>query len=625
MVAVTARNSTSRSLLAGFMLVIAAPVAALVWLGLQLVEQDRQLGVQRLAERRELAASRAVSALERLLAEAERRLADGAAPGQGAVRLSVRGDQVAANPPDGIAYYPVQQPLPEAAAIAFHSAEDLEFRQADLSRAAEALRPLADASDTAVRAGALMRLARVLRKTGRPEEAYRVYGEMIRCGNAAAEGVPADLVGRRARIGLLRELGRGDEAGRDSAALQADLQAGRWRLDRATYLHVAERPPEKGREALSEAAGWLWSRQKQLQPAGRTSVSVGGIPVLLLWRGDTNGIVALAALPEYQRSEFSSRLGEDSGPVLLTTPAGETVFGPARVADGRRTQRLASETGLPWNLTVGDAPGSGSESNQRRNLIVAGLAAILAVLGAGAYFIARALAREMAVMRLQSDFVAAVSHEFRTPLTSMRQFTELLMQENEPPADKRQAFYKAQMRSTDRLHRLVESLLDFGRMEAGRHPYVLQSVDAADLVGGVVEDFRNEAGPRGFAVDWHSPAEPMRIQADPDALSRALWNLLDNAAKYSGESRWIGVEVERSNGRALIRVSDRGLGIPAADRSRIFEKFVRGARAAEDGIKGTGIGLAMVRHIADAHQGRIEVESEPGRGSTFTISIPAED
>ena len=143
-------------------------------------------------------------------------------------------------------------------------------------------------------------------------------------------------------------------------------------------------------------------------------------------------------------------------------------------------------------------------------------------------------------------------------------------------------------------------------------------------MGDVVQEFRREAEPRGFSLEWNNRAPGLRINADPDALARALWNLLDNALKYSGEARWIGVELEAVDGRALIHVRDHGIGVPAEERKRIFQKFVRGAQARDLLIKGTGIGLAMVRHIVEAHRGAVAVDSEPGRGSTFTISVPAE-
>ena len=159
-------------------------------------------------------------------------------------------------------------------------------------------------------------------------------------------------------------------------------------------------------------------------------------------------------------------------------------------------------------------------------------------------------------------------------------------------------------------------------MEAGARPYRLEPLDAGELVKTVVEEFRQEGGCNSFSIECAVPEGAVPIDGDREALAQALWNLLDNAVKYSGDSRTVGVEVDDGGKLVAIRVRDQGLGITPAERRRIFEKFARGSSAAAAGVKGTGIGLAMVRHIVDAHGGRVKVESQPGDGSTFTIELP---
>jgi two-component system phosphate regulon sensor histidine kinase PhoR len=204
----------------------------------------------------------------------------------------------------------------------------------------------------------------------------------------------------------------------------------------------------------------------------------------------------------------------------------------------------------------------------------------------------------------------------------MRQFTEILTEDDNLPAGERRKFYEAQGRATHRLSRLVESLLDFGRMEAGARPYRLAPLDVGDLVRTVVEEFRQEGGCDGFAIDCAFAGENAMVNGDREALAQALWNLLDNAVKYSGDSRVVRVELEAGS-RVAMRVRDQGLGIASAEQGLILHKFTRGSNAEARKIKGTGIGLAMVKHIVDAHGGRLEIESEPGKGSTFTILLPA--
>jgi signal transduction histidine kinase len=255
---------------------------------------------------------------------------------------------------------------------------------------------------------------------------------------------------------------------------------------------------------------------------------------------------------------------------------------------------------------------------------VAGFALLVLMALTASYLIFRAVRREMAVGRLKSDFVAAVSHEFRTPLTALRQFTDMLREHGDLSDDRRRLCYDAQSRATDRLTRLVESLLDFGRIEAGARPYRFERRNCAELVESVVEEFRREAQAAGYEVEFHGNG-PARIEADGEALSRAVWNLLDNAVKYSPDHRTIEVDLERREQSVAIAVRDRGIGIPANERTAIFTKFHRGEQARTRGINGTGIGLAMVDQIVKAHHGRLELESDPGKGSTFTIFLPAKD
>jgi signal transduction histidine kinase len=286
----------------------------------------------------------------------------------------------------------------------------------------------------------------------------------------------------------------------------------------------------------------------------------------------------------------------------------------------------ASETGLPWTLVL--SPGTSSRASDelagRRRLLSMGLAAILLLLAGGSYFLWRVVQRELAVARLQTDFVSTVSHEFRTPLTSLRHVTELLEENDDLPRDRRHSFYEALGRNTERLHRLVESLLDFARMEGGRKPYDLRPVDAGELAAQVVADFQKEVAPLGFTIDLDvEAAGAVQLRADAPSLTNAVWNLLDNAVKYSPDGHIVHVSVRRHASGVAISVRDDGLGIPPHEQKEIFRRFVRGKQASQLGIKGTGLGLALVSHIVQAHGGTIELESAEGAGSTFRLVLPA--
>jgi signal transduction histidine kinase len=234
----------------------------------------------------------------------------------------------------------------------------------------------------------------------------------------------------------------------------------------------------------------------------------------------------------------------------------------------------------------------------------------------------RAIGRELAVARQQSNFVAAVSHEFRTPLTSLKHFVELLREQPALDADRRRECYDAQARAVDRLSRLVESLLDFGRLEAGTQQYRFAPQDCAALAQSVVDDFATHATNAGYTIALDAPRSAT-VNVDADAFSRALWNLLDNAMKYSPASSTIEVGVRAAHGSVCIDVRDRGIGVGKEESRDIFRRFHRGAEARSRGIRGTGLGLAMVIEIMQAHGGRVDLESQPGQGSTFTLVFPA--
>jgi signal transduction histidine kinase len=283
--------------------------------------------------------------------------------------------------------------------------------------------------------------------------------------------------------------------------------------------------------------------------------------------------------------------------------------------------RTAAMTGLPWaiRLRVSNSSSMAAEFAARRRLLGSALSALIVLLAGGCYLLGRVVRRELAVARLQTDFVAAVSHEFRTPLTSLRHITELLQESDDMPVERRRSFYEVLAESSNRLHRLVESLLDFSRMEAERRPWDRRPLEIVALVEDVVADFRR-AHP-GRLVQFVSSASPT-VLADGEAMAHAVWNLLDNAVKYSPHEEPVMVNVQPREGTVVIQVTDRGVGVPADERHDIFKKFVRGARATRMGIKGTGLGLALVSHIVSAHDGRVELESEADQGSTFTIVLP---
>ena len=632
-----------RQLIALFALMTLVPSLLLVAFGWRLLQQDRAIGLQQLQERREQAADLVVSALEQRLTEIEQALRDPTAietlaADDDAVAVVFTRERVQAFPREWLLYYPVASPGREAPADVFEAGEVIEYRRADAGQAAAWYGTLARSTDAAVRAGALIRQARVLRRAGQHDRALAAYTQAAGIRDAAVGGVPADLLARWARGDVLALVNRRDELTAEARELYHDLHKGRWALDRAIWeLHATDAArwsglPSAGHGldeavALSKAVERLWNIWRGLPPGddgsatGRDVVTSDNREVTVLWSGNRERVAALAAGPDYVARQWVGHVTPALDRQRLHVSLGDRA---GRVAEPHETRRAAGDTGLPWTVVVRNTDWQSDldRLDDRRSLWLGGLAILVLLVVSGTAIVGRAVTRDLAVARLQSDFVSAVSHEFRTPLTSLRQLTEVLSDARVDSEERRQTYYAALTRQTDRLHRLVESLLDFGRMEAGTSPYRLEPLDAYAFVRSVVEQFEQEAASRDYHVELRLNGLPPAIAADREALTNALWNLLDNAVRYSPDCRTIWVEADHDARHFSMRVRDRGLGIPRAEQRDIFRKFVRGAEARHQGITGTGIGLAMVRHIVAGHHGTVTVESEPGSGSTFTIVLP---
>ncbi len=638
-----------RNLLALFGVVIFVPTATLITLGVRLLDQDRALARQRQAELLERAADQGVRALSQDF-EAIRKRLDGPlcdpkqrpaysvtdAPDD-SVWIVLRPDRFEAIPPERLPYFPRTPGLRELPTEPFREIESHEFaRPPNLERALKISRELTAASEGSIQAGALVREARILRVMGRHQEALAAYAALGRIKSVSIGGEPAPLVARRARCAVLYEQSKTQELQVEAAALAGDLRSGTWQLDRETYFHVAgllgrwlgsDIAPRKQDEALAAGVAWLYerwtgsARADSLIAGGIQCLRWNGAPVTIVWRTEIGCAVAFLGGPQFLEAHWIARLRDAVRPARAYLAG----VGGAPPTGVPKAQRSGTETGWPWTFVVaGDGAEQTGFESRRRNLL-AGMAAVLVLFAAASLFLWRSANRDFALAKLQADFVSAVSHEFRTPLTALRQFNDLLMEVDGPTEEKRRQYYEGLTRATERLYRLVESLLDFARMEAGRRPYRFERLDAGELAAGVAEEFQREADAFGFSVTRTVDPAAYPISGDQEALSRALWNLLDNAMKYSGAAREIEMEVVRAQRTVHITVRDRGIGVPPGEQKRIFDKFVRGAAAKSSGVKGTGLGLTIVRHIVEAHGGAVVVESPPGEGSAFTIILPVKE
>jgi signal transduction histidine kinase len=344
---------------------------------------------------------------------------------------------------------------------------------------------------------------------------------------------------------------------------------------------------------------------------------------IAVWQQTSTGTAAMVASVDTFMESTISTVRDFDFRCALEDSLGRVAWGSTFLeAAGDARQGVP---GLPWIIRVSaDGDQVRRASAGRRNLLMASFGLMAVVITVASYLVFRALTREFRVAQLQSDFVSAVSHEFRTPLTAMRHLTDLL-EEGGIPNDGLSRCYQALGKETRRLHAMVESLLDFARMESGRRSYELGETDVGQLVTELIEDFREQRHLAAHRLQLLEPHGEVRIRGDRDALILALRNLLDNAIKYSPESSTVTVAIEYHRGFAHISVKDNGAGIPIQEQTQIFGKFVRGTAAKALSVKGTGIGLAMAQQIVKAHGGRIDLTSTPSRGSRFTIILPMED
>jgi two-component system, OmpR family, phosphate regulon sensor histidine kinase PhoR len=229
--------------------------------------------------------------------------------------------------------------------------------------------------------------------------------------------------------------------------------------------------------------------------------------------------------------------------------------------------------------------------------------------------------REASLSRLQSDFVSKVSHELKTPLTSIRLFSETLALRRGDAAAAETCIQGLE-RETTRLQELIDRLLDWGRMESGRREFVIRETDLRSILDNALDAFETHRQRRSVDLTVDTPRDTLRVKADRGAVSDALLNLLTNAYKYGGDPVKIRVAVEERERFVKVSVTDNGAGIPVVEHKRIFQKFYRVDDRLSREREGSGLGLAIVKHVMKAHKGRVELESNPGQGSTFSLLLP---
>ena len=253
----------------------------------------------------------------------------------------------------------------------------------------------------------------------------------------------------------------------------------------------------------------------------------------------------------------------------------------------------------------------------KTNLVL--IIALTIILIAGAWFVFRNTKREVELAQVKSEFVSNVSHELRTPLSLISMFAETLEMGRVKTEDKKKEYYSIISQEALRLGKIVNKILSFSKLEAGKRNYSFEEIDLNSVVEQIYNSYKFHLQSNGFEFIFNKHNSPLKIKADSEALSEAIINLIDNAVKYSKDKKNVQLLTGEEKESVFLEVKDLGIGIGTEDQKRIFDKFYRVSSGFVHNIKGTGLGLSLVKHIMDAHNGKISLSSEPGHGSKFRL------
>lgn len=325
---------------------------------------------------------------------------------------------------------------------------------------------------------------------------------------------------------------------------------------------------------------------------------------------------------------FAKTLGvgaETMGFLAILTERGDVVYSPYPVSGSREVTFAPFTEVFPgWRIAVYQRDGMAFEDTLHQQVLITAtlLGMLVLAIAYGLLVIFRTVRREMEMAQLRADLVTHVSHDLKTPVSLIRMFAETLEMGRITDEAKRHEYYKIITQESERLSHLIDNFLDFSRIDAGKVRYQFQPCEVAPLVVQTLDAFQYQLDRLGFKVDLDVQPDMPDVTLDPHAFRQALGNLLDNAIKYSRDRKVIRVEAMVWQDELRCSVADQGIGIDPIQIPRIFEKFYRVTRSEAQSPRGSGIGLAVVKHIAEAHGGKVVAESTHGEGSTFTLIIP---
>ena len=566
------------------------------------------------------------------------------------------------------------QPRPSALLLA----EQYEFQQKRYQEALTSYQQAFDQdSDHQAKAEALNAIARVQTKLNLLADAIKSYKTIAQdySDTRMGGGMPSGLAARLELGDLFSAIDDSNSAVQTFIRLYQDLIQAEWTLEKSQYEFFAQQAEESIDEIFSQDAPrqsyqstfrMLRSEEKRQREITERLLTFqeNAAPNLLAkvprsmeeprnalkrFTLDITGRTYLVSVPgerEGNGNEVNGfwglllnpeQLKANLAPVIRQNVSSEDIHWIVRGRDGQAI--LKSDDSASGSMTVranfaGNFPPWSLELYQqdprlfetlltsRRGIYLYMFVLLAGILIFGLTLTIRIVTHELELGKMKSDFVSTISHEFKSPLTSIRQLSEMLQAGRVPSEERRQRYYNVLLEQSERLSLLIDNILDFAKMEEGKKEFEFEMVDMGPLLEELVSTIQQQVRHEGFTVQAKIDAPLPSIQVDRAAMTQAITNLIDNAIKYSAGAKKIYVRGFTRNQYLVIAVQDFGLGIEPAEIDKVFERFYRGGDELTRTVKGSGLGLTLVKQIVQAHRGSVHVESEPGRGSTFSIRLP---
>ncbi len=341
------------------------------------------------------------------------------------------------------------------------------------------------------------------------------------------------------------------------------------------------------------------------------------------------GLLGVKINDDHLKDDVLKNLIEDTqlsenASVTISDLTGRILLGEKKLSSELLTVTAFFENNFPpWKIDFfrGKTPSLGIV-DIRKSFYFWTILTLIIVLIFGTALIMRTVAHEMEILKIKSDFVSSVSHEFKTPLTSIKALVERLQSGKVSKATKMDQYFSVISQDAEKLTRLVNNILDFSKIEEGKKEYELVESNISQLVTQQIEPFQKDVIKEGIKIQAQIEKDIPPVAMDKIAVSQAINNLLDNAVKFSPEGKDIKVNVTKDKENVVIDIRDNGIGIPPDEIDKIFDKFYQASNALKQSVKGTGLGLTLVKHTIEAHGGTIHVKSKVGQGSTFILSFP---